>query len=95
MRDRISLTNRQKAGWILALWALLMVRACAAGLEYWPQLDDYIQYHNYPTAESFSALQKAVGLLAAPWRGSRTISYGDGCSALCWWAWLSSLCCTQ
>lgn len=65
MRDRISLTNRQKAGWILALWALLMVRACAAGLEYWPQLDDYIQYHNYPTAESFSALQKAVGLLAS------------------------------
>lgn len=65
MRDRISQTNRQKAGWILALWALLMVRACAAGLEYWPQLDDYIQYHNYPTAESFSALQKAVGLLAS------------------------------
>lgn len=65
MRDRISLTNRQKADWILALWALLMVRACAAGLEYWPQLDDYIQYHNYPTAESFSALQKAVGLLAS------------------------------
>ncbi len=65
MRDWISQTNRQKAGWILALWALLMVRACAAGLEYWPQLDDYIQYHNYPTAESFSALQKAVGLLAS------------------------------
>ena len=65
MRDRSSLTNRQKAAWILALWALLMVRACAAGLEYWPQLDDYIQYHNYPTAESFSALQKAVGLLAS------------------------------
>ena len=65
MRDRISLTNRQKSCWMLALWALLMARACAAGLEYWPQLDDYIQYHNYLTAESFSALQKAVGLLAS------------------------------
>ena len=39
-----------------ALFVLLMLRACAFGAVYWPQLDDYIQYHNYPTSGSFSQL---------------------------------------
>lgn len=48
-----------------ALFVLLMLRACAFGAVYWPQLDDYIQYHNYPTSGSFSQLQQSVGLLAS------------------------------
>ena len=42
-----------------ALFVLLMLRACAFGAVYWPQLDDYIQYHNYPTSGSFSQLQQS------------------------------------
>lgn len=53
------------AGLLLLLFLLLMVRNCACGFEYFPQLDDYIQYHNYPSAESFRALQQATGLLAS------------------------------
>ena len=50
---------------VLALFLLLMARACAFGVRYWPQLDDYIQYHNYPSSGSFWALQQATGLLAS------------------------------
>lgn len=50
---------------VLALFLLLMARACAFGVRYWPQLDDYIQYHNYPSAGSFWALQQTTGLLAS------------------------------
>ena len=56
---------RGPAGVFLLLFLLLMARNCACGLEYFPQLDDYIQYHNYATAESFSALQQSTGLLAS------------------------------
>lgn len=59
-RDRAGL-----AGLFLLLFLLLMVRNCACGFEYFPQLDDYIQYHNYPSAGSFQALQQATGLLAS------------------------------
>lgn len=51
--------------WAAALWALLVVRACAGGVDYWPQLDDYIQYHNYLWWESFADLADTVGLLAS------------------------------
>lgn len=55
---------REQLGWTAALWALLMVRACAAGATYWPQLDDYIQMHNYLKLFDFPTLQKVVGVLA-------------------------------
>lgn len=31
----------------LVVFGLIMVKYCAFGFQYWPQLDDYIQYHNY------------------------------------------------
>lgn len=55
-------------GWAwmgLGLFLLLMARACAAGPEYWFQLDDYIQLWNYPKNESFWNLNQTVGLLAS------------------------------
>lgn len=53
--------------WALAgvLFLLLAARCCAFGFRYWPQLDDYIQYHNYPTSGSFWQLHQRVGLLAS------------------------------
>ncbi len=56
---------RRQAGLFLLLFLLLMARNCVCGLEYFPQLDDYIQYHNYARAESFQALQQDTGLLAS------------------------------
>lgn len=53
------------AGLAAALFLLMMARACAFGARYYPQLDDYIQYHNYSTAGSFQALQESTGLLAS------------------------------
>ena len=41
------------------LAGLLVLRYCAYGLSYYPQLDDYIQYHNYrhsPTSVSYTHL---------------------------------------
>ena len=55
-------------GWVwmgLGLFLLLLARACAAGPEYWFQLDDYIQLWNYPKNESFWNLNQTVGLLAS------------------------------
>lgn len=53
--------------WLLGgtIFLLLALRACAFGLQYWPQLDDYIQYHNYATYFTFSQLQETVGVLAS------------------------------
>ena len=59
---------RRAPGWLwmgLGVFLLLMVRNCAAGPVYWPQLDDYIQLWNYPTADSFAALAQSTGLLAS------------------------------
>ena len=53
------------AGVGMALFLLLMARACAFGAQYYPQLDDYIQYHNYPSASSLWALHQATGLLGS------------------------------
>ncbi len=52
-------------GVVLALFLLLLVRACAYGVIYWPQLDDYIQYHNYLKNGTFAELQELVGILGA------------------------------
>ena len=53
--------------WLLGgiVFLLLAVRACAFGLRYWPQLDDYIQYHNYAASFTFPQLQETVGVLAS------------------------------
>ncbi len=53
--------------WALAgaLFLLLAARCCAFGFRYWPQLDDYIQYHNYPMSSSFWQLHQSEGLLAS------------------------------
>lgn len=63
--------ERKKADWKLTavlaavLFALVMARYCAFGVQYYHQLDDYIQYHNYPSSGDFMALQRATGLLAS------------------------------
>lgn len=60
--------SRQKFfyGVLLVLVALLMLRYCAFGLTYYPQLDDYIQYHNYYQSErSFWEIARMAGLLAS------------------------------
>ena len=47
------------------LAGLLVLRYCAYGLSYYPQLDDYIQYHNYrhsPTSFWEMAQASGVGL---------------------------------
>lgn len=58
-------TRSGPAGLFLLLFLLLMARNCACGIAYYPQLDDYIQYHNYAFTYSFPALQQATGLLAS------------------------------
>lgn len=55
--------RNEPAALFLLLYLLLMVRNCACGPTYYPQLDDYIQYHNYASAASFQALQQSTGLL--------------------------------
>ena len=48
------------------LAGLLILRCCAYGLSYYPQLDDYIQYHNYrQSPTSFWEMAQAAGLLAS------------------------------
>lgn len=47
------------------IFLLLMLRACSFGVQYWYQLDDYIQYHNYAMEHDFLALVELVGLLAS------------------------------
>lgn len=52
--------------WLLLLMFLLtMGRYCAFGFTYYYQLDDYIQYINYPNSGTFSALCQRVGLLTS------------------------------
>ena len=53
------------AGMFLLLFLLVMARYCAFGIQYYPQLDDYIQYHNYIRSYSFMALQEKVGILSS------------------------------
>ena len=48
------------------LFGLIFVRYCYYGFEYYLQLDDYIQYHNYTAYNSdLAALIKQLGLLAS------------------------------
>lgn len=58
--------ERRGTVWLFGLlFLLLMVRNCACGPAYFPQLDDYIQYCRYLRFPSFAALQEHVGLLAS------------------------------
>lgn len=65
MLERKKTDRKLTAGVAVVLFALVMVRYCAFGFEYYPQLDDYIQYHNYPSTGSLQALHQATGLLAS------------------------------
>lgn len=48
------------------LFGLIFIRYCYYGFEYYYQLDDYIQYHNYTAnGEGFFSLVKNVGLLSS------------------------------
>ena len=49
----------------LLLFLLVMARYCAFGLRYYPQLDDYIQYHNYTRLYDFSTLRQLTGILSS------------------------------
>lgn len=49
----------------ILLFLLLTVRSAAYGFQYWPQLDDYIQYHNYAAQFDFLQLQETVGVLSS------------------------------
>jgi len=55
----------RKWDWYLGgvIFLLMITRASAFGFEYWPQLDDYIQHHNYASGFTFSELQQLVGVL--------------------------------
>lgn len=57
--------GRGEWGAVLILFLLLLARACAWGVQYWPQLDDYIQMHNYLQHGSLAELQANVGVLGA------------------------------
>lgn len=66
MSSRSSAASRRGGLALFALiFALFLLRYCAFGFTYYPQQDDYIQYHNYPSSSSFLALAQAVGLLAS------------------------------
>ena len=49
----------------LLLFGLIWLRFAAFGLEYQPQLDDYIQLHNYATSEDYLRFLSEQGLLSA------------------------------
>lgn len=59
--------SERRGDWLQGgvIFLLLMARNCACGLQYWPQLDDYIQYHNYAAVFTFPELQETVGVLAS------------------------------
>lgn len=63
--NKKSLNRKAALALFITLFFLLMVRNCACGAVYYPQLDDYIQYHNYLQTPTFQALQQRVGLLAS------------------------------
>ena len=62
---RLSKKGQACLGFFL-LFALIFVRYCGYGLQYYPQLDDYIQLHNYTAyhPDTWAFMQK-LGVLAA------------------------------
>ena len=62
------LRSDAREGMLLAfvvLFALVFVRYCCYGLEYFPQLDDYIQLHNQSAYYSAKAVILDMGLLSS------------------------------
>ena len=65
MRRPHSQAGRAWAGFLL-LFGLIFIRFCCYGLEYYPQLDDYLQLHNYAAYHpDIWAFIQNLGLLAA------------------------------
>ncbi len=59
--------NKRYLALFAVVFALIMARYCCYGFEYWYQLDDYIQYHNYTfgTDNVWVDVVVRLGLLAA------------------------------
>ena len=74
--------SEQKHGFadFLSVFLLVAIRFLYFGFKYFPQLDDYIQHHNYAPQGSFFYLFENLGLLAArPLAGILDITL---------WSWL-------
>lgn len=65
MIQRANSNRKTLLALLLVLAALLVLRYCAFGLSYYPQLDDYIQYHNFHLGSSFWTLAQTAGLLVS------------------------------
>lgn len=61
------LKNNRRLLLFLLIFALIFIRYCYYGFEYYYQLDDYIQYHNYYNVKGITSIFKCVeiGLLAS------------------------------
>jgi len=60
------LKKHRDAALFVCVFVLILARTCSSGFAYWPQLDDYIQYHNYAAfSESLIEQAKILGVLAA------------------------------
>lgn len=81
MNCRNTTTKKQKTLLpFLSVFLLVAVRYLYFGFRYFPQLDDYIQYHNYTQIGSIFYLIEKLGLLAArPLAGLLDITL---------WSWL-------
>lgn len=84
MRRFCANSIRQKRGEFLipffAVFFLIAIRYLYFGFQYFPQLDDYIQHHNYAQQGSFFSVIQELGLLAArPLAGIMDITV---------WSWL-------
>lgn len=64
---RLHASLQKERGWLicLLLFGLIFVRFCYYGFQYFPQLDDYIQLHNYSTYYSFQQVVLDMDLLTA------------------------------
>ena len=59
MRGRV--LQKERPWLVFALiFALVLLRFCYYGFTYYPQLDDYIQLHNSPSAESTNSTVPAL-----------------------------------
>ncbi|MGI6030970.1 MAG: hypothetical protein ACOX7F_05650 [Eubacteriales bacterium] len=66
MKEKIIRKWIARAPLFFLLWGFIAVRYCYYGFHYFPQLDDYIQYHNYAAYHpDLWGLIEQLGLLAA------------------------------
>ena len=64
LTERLSACFQRPGAVFLLLFSLVFFRYVVFGFQYYPQLDDYIQYHNYSTGNPFLLIVQE-GLLAA------------------------------